>query len=80
MENKNDDIWVKSMKRYHKYIDEKYGIEYNEKASAEANKYQLENAKKIMNIWFKVYSEWFGVNRKINSIEEFNMIADLMGY
>lgn len=48
--------------------------------SDDINKYQLEHAEKLMKQWFEIYDEWFGVKIKINSIEEFNMIADLMRY
>lgn len=75
-----NNIYVKSIKRYHKYLDEHYGIRYIETSSDDHNRYQLEHAEKLMKQWFEIYDEWFGIKIKINSIEEFNMIADLMGY
>lgn len=75
-----NNIYVKSIKRYHKYLDEQYGILYNETTSDDDNRYQLEHAETLMKQWFEIYDDWFGVKMKINSIEEFNMIADLMGY
>lgn len=75
-----NNIWVKSMKRYHKYIDEFYGIKYDDYEESKQNIYQLRNAKRLMQKWFKECNNWFGVKIKINSIEDFNMIADLIGY
>ena len=42
--------------------------------------YQLKNAEQLFKEWFLIFDYWFGLKRKISSIEEFNMIADLMGY
>ena len=42
--------------------------------------YQLKHAEQLFKEWFIIFDYWFGLKRKISSIEEFNMIADLMGY
>ena len=70
-----NDIWVKSMKRYHRYTDCR-GIGCDQSMKD----YQIMHAKKLLEKWFVVHDTWFGIKRKISSIEEFNMIADLMGY
>ena len=42
--------------------------------------YQLKHAEQLFKEWFLIFDYWFGIKRKISSIEEFNIIADLMGY
>lgn len=79
MKNDNNidenDIWVRSMKRYHRYTDCKYIGCYQS-----IKDHQIRYAKQLLEKWFVVCDTWFGVKMKINSIEEFNLIADLMGY
>ena len=86
MKNDNNidenDIWFKSMERYHRYMDHIYMHRrlINPQLYKSGRDYQLKHAEQLFKEWFIIFDYWFGLKRKISSIEEFNMIADLMGY
>ena len=70
-----NDIWFKSMERYHRYMDH-----INPNLYQSGMDYRLKHAEQLFKKWFLMFDYWFGIKMKISSIEEFNIIADLMGY
>ena len=69
-----NDIWIKSMKRYHRYTDCR-GIGCDQSTKD----HQIRYAKQLLEKWFVIYNTWFGIKRKISSIEELVMMMDLIG-